>query len=63
MKMKTLLKILTVLFVAKAVFGILYLLFGWEAVLNAWLMPPWLMLVAIIADLYIAYKLYKAKMK
>ena len=61
MKFKTLLKILAVLFAAKAVFGIFYLLLGWEIVLNVWLMPTWLIVVAIIADLYFAYKLYKAK--
>lgn len=61
MKLKMLLKVLSILFAAKAVFGILYLLLGWEIVLNVWLMPTWLIIVAIVTDLYISYKLCKAK--
>jgi len=55
MKQKLLLQLLSVLFAAKAVFGVLYILFGWKATIAGWVMPLWLMVVAIVVDTYLAY--------
>lgn len=55
MKLKLLLQLLSVLFAAKAVFGVLYILFGWEVAVGGWLMPFWLIVVAIVVDSYLAY--------
>jgi len=54
-KQKLFLQLLSILFAAKAVFGVLYILFGWEVAIAGWLMPLWLMVVAIIVDSYLAY--------
>ncbi len=55
MKLKLLLQLLSVLFAAKAIFGVLYILFGWKVSLAGMVMPTWLIIVAIIVDGYLAY--------
>lgn len=55
MKQKLLLQLLSVLLAAKAVFGVIYILLGWKAIIAGWVMPLWLMVVAILVDAYLAY--------
>ncbi len=55
MKQKLFFQLLGVLFAAKVVFGVLYILFGWKATIAGWVMPLWLMVVAIVVDSYLAY--------
>lgn len=43
------------LFGLKAIFGLFYILNGWEATIAGWIMPLWLMVVAVIVDGYLAY--------
>lgn len=64
MKLKLFLRLISFLFAAKAVFGVLYILFGWEVAIAGWLMPMWLMVVAVVVDSYFSYmacKFSKAK--
>ncbi len=63
-KQKVFFQLLGVLFAAKVVFGVVYILFGWEATIAGWIMPFWLMAAAVVADGYLAYqscKFSKAK--
>ena len=55
MKLKSFLQIICFLFAAKVVFGVFYLVLGWQASIAGWVMPMWLMLVAIVADSFLAY--------
>ena len=59
--MKKLHILLAYFFAAKALFGIVYLLMGWETVIEMWLFPNWLVILAVIVDTFIAYKLTKVK--
>ncbi len=55
-KQKLFFQLLSVLFAAKVVFGVLYILFGWKATIAGWVMPFWLMVFAVAADSYLAYQ-------
>jgi hypothetical protein len=55
MKQKLFFQIISVLLAAKAVFGILYIFMGWKASIAGWVMPMWLMVVAILVDAYLSY--------
>ena len=55
MKQKLFFQLLSVLFAAKAVFGVLYILLGWNAIIAGWVMPLWLIVVAIVVDSFLAY--------
>lgn len=55
MTQKLFFQVLSVLFATKAVFGVLYILFGWKVTIIGWMMPIWLIVVAIVVDSYFAY--------
>jgi len=57
-KQKLFFQLLSVLFVTKAAFGVLYIFFGWKATIAGWVMPLWLIVVAIVVDSYLAYLAY-----
>lgn len=59
LKLNSFLQVVGFLFTAKAVFGVLYLLFGWQAAIAGWVMPMWLMVVAIVADALLAAAAFK----
>jgi len=54
MKLKDFLQLVGFLFVAKAFFGIFYLLLGWQANIAGWIVPTWLVFVGIIGDIILA---------
>jgi len=58
-KEKCFLQLIGALFGAKAIFGVLYLLFGWEVTISGWIMPLWLIVVAVVVDGYLAFLAYK----
>ncbi len=43
------------LFGLKAIFGLIYIFWGWKANVAGWEIPYWLILVAIVVDSYLAY--------
>ena len=55
MKLKLFLQLVSVLFAAKAAFGVLYIFCGWKIAIASWVMPFWLIVIAIIVDTYLAY--------
>jgi hypothetical protein len=55
MKPKLFFKIISVLFAAKAIFGVLYIVMGWKASIAGWVMPMWLIVVAVLVDIYLSY--------
>ena len=55
MKQKLFFQIISILFAAKALFGVLYILTGWKASIAGWVMPMWLMVIAILVDAYFSY--------
>ncbi|MDP2586035.1 MAG: hypothetical protein Q8P29_04105 [Candidatus Levybacteria bacterium] len=62
LKLKDFLKLVGFLFVAKIIFGLFYLLLGWQANIAGWAVPTWLVLVGIVTDAIlanIAFKLAK----
>ncbi len=54
-KLNSFLKLVGLLFAGRSVFGILYLFMGWDASIAGWIMPSWLMVMAIVVDGYLAY--------
>jgi hypothetical protein len=64
MKQKLFLQIVGVILAVKAVFGALYLILGWNIAVGGWVIPTWLVVVAVIVDGYLSYlacKFSKAK--
>ena len=64
MKQKLFLQIVGVILAVKAAFGVLYLIFGWNIAISGWVMPMWLIVVAVVVDGYLSYlacKYSKAK--
>ena len=59
MKEKCFLQLIAALLAAKAIFGVLYLLFAWEIAIAGWVMPMWLVVVAVLVDSYLAFLAYK----
>lgn len=55
MKEKTYFTLTGILFGAKSVFGIYYLISGWDASVGPWIIPMWLIVVAVIFDGFLAY--------
>ncbi|MBI4100419.1 hypothetical protein HY439_01630 [Candidatus Microgenomates bacterium] len=47
------------MYTAKATFGILYLLLGWQIDISGWAIPDWLVMVATVVDGYLAYTALK----
>ncbi|MBI4035896.1 hypothetical protein HY383_03020 [Candidatus Daviesbacteria bacterium] len=54
LKLNTFLKLVGFLYSAKAVFGVFYLLLGWQAAISGWVLPSWLVVVAVVADALLA---------
>lgn len=54
LKLNTFLKLVGFLFVVKAVFGLLAMLLGWQVVFAGWVIPNWLMVVAVVVDALLA---------
>lgn len=59
MTQKLFLKIVGVIAAVKAVFGIVYLIYGWKVWIATWLIPTWLVLVAVVVCALIAYWAFK----
>lgn len=59
MKEKTFFKFLGILFGAKSLFGLYYLIAGWDASVGPWIIPMWLMIVAVLVDAYLSYTALK----
>lgn len=59
MSLKLFLKAVSALYAAKALFGLVYFIYGWKAWIASWMMPSWLMLVAIVVDSLLAYWAFK----
>lgn len=55
MKLKLFLQVISVILAIKAAFGVLYILLGWSATFAGWVMPMWLVVVAILVDAYLSY--------
>lgn len=55
MKLKLFLQLISVLFAARAIFGVVYIFMGWQASITGWVMPTYLMVVAVIVDAYLSY--------
>ncbi len=55
MKQKLFFQIVGALFAVKAVFGALYLILGWNITISGWVMPMWLIVVAVVVDGYLSY--------
>jgi len=55
MKLKLFLQVISVILAVKAVFGVAYIAFGWNIALAGWVMPTWLVVVAVVVDGYLAY--------
>jgi len=55
MKLKLFLQIISVLLAVKAVFGVLYIVLGWEIPIMGWVMPTWLVAVAVVVCGYLSY--------
>lgn len=55
MKLKSFLKLICYLFTAKVIFGVIYLLLGWQATIAGWAVPSWLVIIAILTDSCLAY--------
>ncbi len=63
MKQKSFNQLVGSLFIAKVIFGILYLLFNWQVAIAGWVIPMWLILMAIVVDSYLAYLAFSLKIK
>ena len=59
MKLNKFLQLVGFLFAAKAIFGVVYLFLGWQASIAGWVMPMWLMVVAIVVDALLASVAFK----
>lgn len=53
--MKLFLQVISIVLAIKAIFGVIYILFGWNASIAGWVMPMWLIVVAVIVDAYFSY--------
>jgi len=59
LKLNNFLQFIGFLFVAKIIFGLFYLLLGWQAVIAGWVFPTWIVWVAIAVDIYLANLAFK----
>lgn len=59
MKLKSFLKLISVLFAAKVIFGVLYLILGWQVTIAGMVFPSWLIVIAVIVDAYLSYQACK----
>ena len=55
MKLKLLLRIISVLLAAKAVFGVLYIFMGWQASIAGWVIPMWVAILGTVVAAYLSY--------
>ena len=55
MKLKLFFQLISVLFAAKVIFGVIYIFMGWQASIAGWIMPIWLIVVAILVDTYLSF--------
>ncbi len=54
MKLNSFLQLIGFILAAKVVFGIFYLLLGWQVAISGWVLPSWLMVVAVVVDALLA---------
>ncbi len=59
MKLNKFLALVGTLFAAKSLFGVVYLFLGWQAAIAGWVMPMWLMVVAVVVDALLACFAFK----
>lgn len=59
MKLKKFLQLVGFLYAAKALFGVFYLGLGWQVAISGWVIPSWLVVVAIVVDAYLVYMAFK----
>ncbi|MCL4365794.1 hypothetical protein M1437_01035 [Patescibacteria group bacterium] len=59
LKLNSFLKLVGFLFAAKVVFGVFYLVLGWQVSIAGWVMPMWLIIVAIVVDVFLAITAFK----
>jgi len=59
LKLNSFLQLVGFLFVAKVIFGIFYLLLGWQANIAGWIVPVWIVSVGVLADAILAYMAFK----
>lgn len=55
MSQKRFIQVVGLLFGLKAVFGLIYIFWGWNISISGWTMPVWLIVVAVVVDTYLAY--------
>lgn len=55
MKLKTFLKLVSLLFAGKAIFGVFYILLNWQVAIAGWIIPTWLIVIAVVVDSYLSY--------
>lgn len=63
MTKKLFFQVVGLVFGAKALFAVVYLIAGWQTNIGNWVMPSWLLVVAFIVDGYLAYTAYKFSKK
>ncbi|MCL4367262.1 hypothetical protein M1563_03795 [Patescibacteria group bacterium] len=61
MSQKYFFQVLGFIFSFKTGFGLIYLMFGWQATISGWVLPNWLVGIAVLIDGYFAYLSFKFK--